>query len=75
MRDSFEGLCALVDKNGACRQCANFTGGRPVTVLDGADDHVTVRLRVLSEQDWSAGTTGRVHALQLEWLNEQEGSG
>ena len=72
MRESFDGLCALVDKRGACRQCSNFTGA-PVDVLDGAgDDHVAVRLRVLADHDWTEGVTGRIHALQMEWLGAQE---
>lgn len=73
MRESFDGLCTLVDKKGACRQCSNFKGA-PVDVLDDAepDEHVTVRLQILAEQDWSAGATGRVHALQLRWLDQQE---
>lgn len=72
MRDAFDGLCALVDKRGACRQCSNFNGG-PVDALEGTDDHLRTRLRVLADHDWTAGVTGRIHALQLTWLSEQEG--
>ena len=71
MREGFEGLCALVDKRGACRQCSNFKGA-PVDVLDDVEDHLKVRLRILAEHDWTAGITGRIHAIQLEWLSEQE---
>ena len=69
MRSTYEGLCALVNKDGVCRQCASFhrtverTSGPPPPTLDPDDAGWQRRLQLLRERHFAGGSGSALHRL------------
>jgi len=71
METAFDGLCALVGKQGACHQCATLRElspperrGPDVPALASYDD----RLALVRAADAATGTTARIHAAMLRFI-------
>ena len=73
MTDTFDGLCALVNKQGACHQCSEL---REISPPDRRGDappelgDMRRRLAIVREADVVAGPTARLHALMLGFIAE-----
>lgn len=80
MAAHFEGLCALVDKHGACWQCAALRDhvpaarrGRSLPVLAGdAEAMLDTRLALAHAADLEGGTAARLHALMFRSVAHTE---
>lgn len=76
----FEGLCALVDKRGACWQCAALRDhvpeprrGRALPVLAGdAEAMLDTRLALVRDADLEGGSAARLHALMFRGVAQTE---
>lgn len=80
MTDAFDGMCALINKQGACHQCSTLRElcptdrrGPPVEPLgDGsaedADALFARRLSSVRAADVTGGTTARMHAAMLRFI-------
>ena len=76
MKDTYEGLCSLVNKQGICHQCAGFRNvagegrkGPPVAPLgadgDGPEERFRVRLRIVKDTPFEGGVSRKLHDLLL----------
>jgi RNA polymerase sigma-70 factor (ECF subfamily) len=83
MQKTYEGLCALVNKQGICHQCAGFRNtvteprkGPPVEPIgregDGAEERFRVRLRIVRESPFEGGKTKKLHDLLFDRIRRQE---
>src|SRR5262249_53342579 len=74
MQNTFEGLCALVNKQGICHQCAGFRNvagegrkGPPVELLgapaDGPDERFRRRLQIVRASPFADGKSKKLHDL------------
>ncbi len=83
MQKSFEGLCALVNKRGACWQCRDLRdcydeGKRGPELPDLAGDESEAqgryrrRLAIVRDADVDRGRTQALHDLAWRWLAEAE---
>jgi RNA polymerase sigma-70 factor (ECF subfamily) len=81
MQESFEGLCALVNKQGICHQCAGFRNvaaegrkGPEVRPLAGevSEDRLRVRLEIVRESPFAGGKSKRLHDLLFDRIRRQE---
>jgi len=83
MQDTYEGLCALVNKQGICHQCAGFRNaaaeghkGPPVAPLgaegDGREERFRVRLSIVRESPFVDGVSEKLHDLLFDRLRRQE---
>lgn len=83
MQRSFEGLCAIVAKQGVCYQCAGLRDtfhaeqrGPSVPRLgadeDDADQRYRHRLKVVSEADLEGGSTARLHELLFRVIDAHQ---
>ena len=80
MAETFDGLCALINKQGACHQCATLRGmcpsdrqGPPVeplgdTTTTDPDTLLDRRLAVVRGADLAAGRTAGMHAVMLRFI-------
>lgn len=80
MTEAFDGLCALVNKHGACHQCSTLRGlcppdrqGPPVEPLgdataDTPDALLDRRLAAVRRADVVTGSTARMHAVMLRFI-------
>jgi len=80
MTDAFDGMCALINKQGTCHQCSTLRGmcppdrqGPPVEPLgdvasDDADALFTRRLAAVRSADVTGGTSARMHAVMLRFI-------
>jgi RNA polymerase sigma-70 factor, ECF subfamily len=82
MQASYEGLCALVNKQGICHQCAGFRNataegrkGPAVEPLagDGPEERFRVRLRIVRDTPFEGGVSRRLHDLLFDRLRKLEG--
>jgi RNA polymerase sigma-70 factor (ECF subfamily) len=74
MTDAFDGLCALVNKGGACHQCSEL---REVSPPDRRGDappdlsgDLKRRLAIVRDADAVGGPTARLHKLMLGFIAE-----
>jgi RNA polymerase sigma-70 factor (ECF subfamily) len=85
MIDVYEGLCALVNKQGICHQCAGFQNlaapgrkGPPVEPLgapgEGAEERFRVRLAIVRDKPFADGVSKNLHDLIFARLRRQERS-
>ncbi len=80
MQDSFERLCALVNKSGVCHQCAGLRDrahsegrGAPAPDLAGdREESFTRRLRVISDADLEGGASAELHRLMFRAVSDSE---
>jgi RNA polymerase sigma-70 factor, ECF subfamily len=83
MQKSFEGLCALVNKQGICHQCAGFRNvagegrkGPPVEPLGTAsstpEERFRVRLQIVRASPFADGTSKKLHDLVFDRIRRQE---
>ena len=76
METTFDGMCALVGKQGACHQCTTL---RELSPPDrrGPDapaiDSYPRRLAIVRDADVAAGTTARMHAAMLRFIAKHAG--
>ena len=79
MEKSFEGLCALVNKQGVCYQCSGLREAIPDTSRQGdpAPESLSFehRLKVIRECDVDAGRSQELHDLFWRRMTEQEREG
>jgi RNA polymerase sigma-70 factor (ECF subfamily) len=80
MTEAFDGLCALINKQGACHQCSTLRGlcppdrqGPPVEPLGDVttgdpDALLDRRLDAVRGADVVAGSTARMHAVMLRFI-------
>jgi RNA polymerase sigma-70 factor (ECF subfamily) len=80
MTESFDGLCALINKQGACHQCSTLRGmcpsdrqGPPAdplgdTASDDPDALLDRRIAAVRSADVVAGSTARMHAVMLRFI-------
>jgi RNA polymerase sigma-70 factor (ECF subfamily) len=80
MTDAFDGMCALINKQGVCHQCSTLRElcptdrrGPPVEPLgDGGTEDADVlfarRLATVRAADVTGGTTARMHAAMLRFI-------
>jgi len=80
MAEAFDGLCALVNKQGACHQCSTLRGlcppdrqGPPIEPLgdvttDAPDALLDRRLAAVRRADVVAGSAARMHAVMLRFI-------
>jgi RNA polymerase sigma-70 factor (ECF subfamily) len=84
MQETFEGLCALVNKQGICHQCAGFwkaagegRRGPPVEPLgregDTPDERLRVRLRIVRNAPFEGGVSKKLHDLLFDRMRRLEG--
>jgi len=75
MQHTYEGLCALVNKEGVCWQCAGLReaapesrrGPEPPEAVDWSD-----RLHIVREAALDRGTTHNLHDVFFRWTEAQE---
>jgi RNA polymerase sigma-70 factor (ECF subfamily) len=83
MQETFEGLCALVNKQGICYQCSGFRNAVPeprkgpvVAPIggegEGAEQRFRVRLRIVRETPFDGGKSKKLHELLFRRIREQE---
>jgi RNA polymerase sigma-70 factor (ECF subfamily) len=83
MQETFEGLCALVNKQGICHQCAGFRNtvaeprkGPVVEPIGGegesAEERLRVRLRIVRESPFEGGKSKKLHELLFDRIRRQE---
>jgi RNA polymerase sigma-70 factor (ECF subfamily) len=81
MQETFEGLCALVNKQGICRQCAGFRNvagegrkGPPVEPFagDGPEEKLRVRLQIVRRSPFDDGTSRKLHDLLFDRMRRLE---
>jgi RNA polymerase sigma-70 factor (ECF subfamily) len=83
MKKSYEGLCALVQKQGICHQCSGFRNTVPeprkgpvVRPLGGegddAEERFRVRLRIVREAPFENGKSKKLHDLLFDRIRRQE---
>jgi RNA polymerase sigma-70 factor (ECF subfamily) len=83
MQKTYEGLCALVNKQGICHQCSGFRNTVPeprkgpvVEPLGGegddAEERFRVRLRVVRESPFEGGKSKKLHDLLFDRIRRQE---
>lgn len=75
MQDTFEGLCALVNKQGICWQCAGLREAAPDSrkgpkVPESVD--WTTRLRIVNNAPLGVGRTRAMHDVFFELTEKQE---
>jgi RNA polymerase sigma-70 factor (ECF subfamily) len=80
MTDAFDGMCALINKQGACHQCstlrelcpADRRGPSVEPLGDGETEDADVllarRLATVRGADVTGGTTARMHAAMLRFI-------
>jgi RNA polymerase sigma-70 factor (ECF subfamily) len=83
MQATYEGLCALVNKQGICHQCSGFRNAVPeprkgpvVGPIGGegesAEERFRVRLRIVRETPFEGGKSRKLHDLLFERIRQQE---
>jgi RNA polymerase sigma-70 factor (ECF subfamily) len=79
MEKSFDGLCALVNKEGMCHQCEGFRGataaerrGPRLPVLNNQDDLWGARLEQVRERQFEGGVSASLHNLLFENIKRLE---
>ncbi|MGH1344572.1 MAG: RNA polymerase sigma factor [Nannocystales bacterium] len=83
MQRSFDGLCAIVAKQGICYQCSGLRGTFPVeqrgpevpqlgTEGDGDEERYRHRLNVVSSADLEGGSSARLHELLFRVMGDHE---
>ncbi len=83
MQATYEGLCALVNKQGICHQCAGFRNattrgdkGPPVTPIgadgDGPEARFRVRLQIVRASPFADGRSKKLHDLLFDRLRSLE---
>jgi RNA polymerase sigma-70 factor (ECF subfamily) len=83
MEKTYEGLCALVNKQGICHQCAGFrnTAGegrkgpevRPLGVEgDGPEERFRKRLAIVRDAPFAGGRSQKLHDLLFDRIRRQE---
>jgi RNA polymerase sigma-70 factor (ECF subfamily) len=83
MQETFEGLCALVNKQGICHQCSGFRNTVPeprkgpvVEPLGGdgepAEERMRRRLRIVRESPFEGGKSKKLHDLLFDRIRRQE---
>jgi RNA polymerase sigma-70 factor (ECF subfamily) len=83
MEDTYEGLCALVNKNGVCYQCVQLRDlapeaerGPPVPTLGSPDEppkeRFRHRLRIVRDAPLAAGTSKPLHDLIFRRIDAAE---
>jgi RNA polymerase sigma-70 factor (ECF subfamily) len=83
MVKSYEGLCALVNKQGICHQCAGFRNAagegrkgpevRPLGAEgDGPEERFRLRLAIVRDAPFAGGRSQRLHDLLFDRLRRQE---
>lgn len=80
MEETYEGLCALVNKRGICRQCAGFRNNTPgprrgpqLPVLENAASPWQARLDVVRGTHFADGVATSLHELIFERIRKLEG--
>jgi RNA polymerase sigma-70 factor (ECF subfamily) len=84
MTKAYEGLCALVNKQGICHQCSGFRNatseghkGPPVEPIgapgDGPEERFRVRLRVVRASPFEGGKSRKLHDLLFDRIRRLEG--
>ena len=80
MQDTYEGLCALVGKQGICHQCAGFRNatararrGPSLPVLQDAPDPWAERIRAVRHKEFVGGVSQSLHDLIFERIRRLEG--
>jgi RNA polymerase sigma-70 factor, ECF subfamily len=80
MTDAFDGMCALINKQGTCHQCSTLRGmcpsdrqGSPVELLgeaasEDADALFARRVAAVRGANVVDGTTARMHAVMLRFI-------
>ena len=78
MRSTYEGLCALVNKQGVCRQCASFreaaragVRGPALPVLDG-NDSWEKRVRVVASSGFEDSAAAPLHRALVRGMERLE---
>jgi RNA polymerase sigma-70 factor (ECF subfamily) len=85
MQKTYEGLCALVNKQGICHQCSGFRNTVPEPRkgpvvepigghADGPDERFRVRLRIVRESPFAGGKSRKLHDLLFDRIRRQEDS-
>ena len=85
MQDTYEGLCALVNKQGICHQCAGFRNATPeprkgpeVAPLgaegDGPEERFKVRLAIVRDAPFDRGKSRALHELLFRRIRRLESS-
>jgi RNA polymerase sigma-70 factor (ECF subfamily) len=83
MQETYEGLCALVNKQGICHQCSGFRNTVPeprkgpvVVPIGGegesAEERFRVRLRIVRESPFAGGKSKKLHDLLFDRIRRQE---
>ncbi len=83
MQRSFDGLCAIVAKQGVCYQCSGLRDTFPAaqrgpsvpglgTEDDDAEQRYRHRLNVVSEADLDGGSTARLHEMLFRVIDAHE---
>jgi RNA polymerase sigma-70 factor (ECF subfamily) len=83
MEKTFEGLCALVNKQGICHQCAGFRNvagegrkGPPVEPIgapeSSADERFRRRLAIVRASPFADGVSKKLHDLLFDRIRRQE---
>jgi RNA polymerase sigma-70 factor (ECF subfamily) len=83
MMETYDGLCALVGKQGVCHQCAGFRGvaaeghkGPPIPPIgadgDSREDRFRVRLRIVRESPFEGGVSSKLHDLLFDRIRRLE---
>ncbi len=86
MTNTYEGLCALVNKQGICHQCAGFRNasgegrkGPPVGPIgeegDDPEQRFKVRLAIVKESPFEGGMSKKLHDLLFNRIRKQERQG
>ncbi len=78
MKDTFERLCALVNKQGVCYQCRGLReqaanpGGDLPEMPTGRDESLRRRLHIVRDADLTGGVSAELHALMFRAVGESE---
>lgn len=79
MEASFEGLCALVNKEGMCHQCSGFRSatakerrGPALPVLNNSEDVWKARLQEVRAKNFEGGVSSALHTLLFTRIKRLE---